>query len=176
MKTEASLHWVLTALLAAGAAAQLACGEREIETETADIEVERDGDVEVERESEVERDLERSGREMERGLERGAEAVGRGLKRGAENLERSFEEAAREIEPVGRDVLDDAAVSAKVKARLLADPDVNAFHIDVDTIDGRVTLNGKVERAFQREEAERLAERTEGVREVVNLLQVVGER
>jgi osmotically-inducible protein OsmY len=175
MKTKTrALHWVLTALLAAGAAAQLACGEREIESGSAEIEVEKD--VEAERESQAERELEQAGRQVERGVERGVEAVGRGIERGAENLERSFEEAAREIEPVAREVLDDAAVSARVKARLVADPDVNAFHIDVDTIDGRVTLSGKVARAFQREEAERVAQRTEGVREVVNLLQVVGER
>jgi osmotically-inducible protein OsmY len=38
----------------------------------------------------------------------------------------------------------DAAITAKVKTALLADPDVKALRIDVDTRDGIVTLNGSV--------------------------------
>lgn len=45
-------------------------------------------------------------------------------------------------------------------------------HLDVDTVDGRVTLNGKVRTERQREEAEEVARGTEGVVEVVNLLEV----
>ncbi len=186
MITKRALQWLFMALLACGAAAHLACGEREIDAGNTEIEVERDGDVDVERESNLEKKLERQGEEAQRATERGAQRLGenldragenveRGLERGARNVQRSLDEARREIEPIAREVLDDAAISARVKARLMADPDVNALYIDVDTIDGRVTLNGKVERAFQRDEAARLAQRTEGVREVVNLIRVVGE-
>jgi osmotically-inducible protein OsmY len=186
MTTTRAQQWVFIALLVCGAAALLACGEKEIDAGNTEIEVERDGDVDVEREGKLERDLEQAGEEAQRGAERGArrlgeginragESVERGLEKGARNIERSLDEARRDIEPIARDVLDDAAISARVKARLMADPDVNAFYIDVDTIDGRVTLNGKVEEAFQRDEAARLAQRTEGVREVVNMIRVVGE-
>ncbi|HEX5761138.1 MAG TPA: BON domain-containing protein [Thermoanaerobaculia bacterium] len=174
-------HWLLAALLAAGGAAQLGCGEREIESGETEVEVERDGDVEVERESELESDLEAAGaeagreaRELGDKADRAGARLQEGLERGAENVQRSVEEAARELEPAVREVLDDATVTARVKARLAADPDVNAFHIDVDTVDGRVTLNGKVATAHQREEAEDLARHTQGVREVVNLIRVAG--
>ncbi|HEY9421607.1 MAG TPA: BON domain-containing protein [Thermoanaerobaculia bacterium] len=95
-------------------------------------------------------------------IQEGAEQVGGAIQEGAERV-------GTEMAPV----LDDAGVTAKVKARLMADPEVNAFHIDVDTMDGRVTLSGKVTNDEQKSEAEKLARRTEGVREVVNMLQVV---
>ena len=59
--------------------------------------------------------------------------------------------------------------------KLIADPEINSFHIDVDTVDGRVALNGKVSSAEQRSEAEDLARGTQGVRQVVNLIQVAGQ-
>ena len=57
----------------------------------------------------------------------------------------------------------------------MRDPEINSFHIDVDTVDGRVALNGKVSSAEQRTEAEDLARGTQGVRQVVNLIQVAGQ-
>ncbi|HEX9800480.1 MAG TPA: BON domain-containing protein [Thermoanaerobaculia bacterium] len=74
----------------------------------------------------------------------------------------------------------DAAITAKVKARLAADPDVKARRIDVDTLDGRVRLGGVVDSRTERAEAVRVASRTEGVLTVDNDLRVgdptVGEK
>lgn len=69
--------------------------------------------------------------------------------------------------PVG-DQLDDKALTAKVKAKLSTDPEVGPFEIDVDTIDGVVRLSGTVEKDATRQEAEKLARNTEGVRRVRN--------
>lgn len=116
---------------------------------------------------EVESELEQAGEQLERGadqVQRGAEQVGATLERGAERIE-------AEVGPV----LDDASITAKIKAKLIADPEINSFHIDVDTVDGRVALNGKVASAEQRAEAEDLARGTVGVRQVVNLIQVAGQ-
>ncbi len=66
----------------------------------------------------------------------------------------------------------DAGITSKVKARLIADPDVNPFKIDVDTMAGVVHLRGTVNRDVQRQEAEKVARRTQGVRDVVNELGV----
>jgi osmotically-inducible protein OsmY len=117
--------------------------------------------------AEVERELEQAGEQLERGadqVQRGAEQVGAALERGAERIE-------AEVGPV----LDDASITARIKAKLIADPEINSFHIDVDTVDGRVALNGKVASTEQREEAEDLARGTMGVRQVVNLIQVAGQ-
>lgn len=48
-----------------------------------------------------------------------------------------------------------------------ADPDVNKFNIDVDVLQGVVTLSGTVETDDVRQHAEDIASRTEGVADVV---------
>jgi hyperosmotically inducible periplasmic protein len=68
--------------------------------------------------------------------------------------------------------VDDAAITAAVKAKLATDGDINPFNIDVDTNEGVVTLQGRVEKAEARTEAERLARTTDGVRRVINLIKV----
>ncbi len=68
------------------------------------------------------------------------------------------------------DQISDAAVTAAVKTRIAADPDLNPFEIDVDTLEGVVTLRGLVETDHQREEAGEVARRTQGVQEVDNQL------
>lgn len=76
--------------------------------------------------------------------------------------------AARDAAPV----VEDAGVTAAVKTRLLADPDVAGLRIDVDTKDNVVTLTGTVKTAAQVAEAERIARETTGVERVINNLKV----
>lgn len=122
------------------------------------------------------------GEQVDRNLEQANQNLkeaGRELKAGAENageaIQRGAEQVNEQVGPVVREVLDDAGITAKIKAKLVADPEVKAFQIDVDTVDGRVALNGKVSSADQRAEAEKLASHTEGVKSVVNLIQVAGQ-
>ena len=68
--------------------------------------------------------------------------------------------------------VDDAAITAAVKAKLAADGDINPFNIDVDTNEGVVTLQGRVEKEAARTKAEQLARETDGVRRVINLVKV----
>ena len=68
--------------------------------------------------------------------------------------------------------VDDATITASVKAKLAADGDINPFNIDVDTNGGVVTLNGRVAKAEARTKAEQLARDTDGVTRVINLIQV----
>lgn len=67
---------------------------------------------------------------------------------------------------------DDASITTKIKAKLAADPEVNPFEIDVDTQDGVVRLSGFVEEPGDRQEAEKLARDTSGVRSVVNDIKI----
>lgn len=66
----------------------------------------------------------------------------------------------------------DAAITADVKARLIAEPGIRAFAIDVDTYEARVTLKGEVKTSEQRATAARLAARAKGVAGVKNELTV----
>lgn len=68
--------------------------------------------------------------------------------------------------------VDDATITAAVKGKLAADGDVNPFNIDVDTNEGVVTLQGRVEKEEARATAERLARETDGVVRVINLIKV----
>jgi osmotically-inducible protein OsmY len=68
--------------------------------------------------------------------------------------------------------VDDAAITAAVKAKLAADGDINPFNIDVDTNEGVVTLQGTVAKDEARSKAERLARETDGVQRVINLIKV----
>jgi osmotically-inducible protein OsmY len=82
--------------------------------------------------------------------------------------------ACKTTEPPGRQV-DDAAITAKVKAKLAADGDINPFNIDVDTNEGVVTLQGRVEKEESRTKAEHYARETSGVKRVINLVKVGGQ-
>ncbi len=73
-----------------------------------------------------------------------------------------------------RDQASDAAITTKIKSKLAADPEVNPFRIDVDTLDGVVSLRGRVEKESARAEAEKHALDTRGVVSVRNQITVVG--
>lgn len=66
----------------------------------------------------------------------------------------------------------DAVITSKVKSKLAADPQTSALEIDVDTLNGTVTLRGAVDSAQEKRDAERLARNTEGVRDVENELEL----
>jgi hyperosmotically inducible periplasmic protein len=68
--------------------------------------------------------------------------------------------------------VDDAEITAKVKAKLAADGDINPFNIDVDTNEGEVTLQGRVKKEETRTKAEHYARGTRGVKRVINLIKV----
>ncbi len=64
----------------------------------------------------------------------------------------------------------DAATTADVKARLLANAELKPLSINVITYDGAVTLAGQVNSKAQREAAGRLARGVKGVKSVRNEL------
>lgn len=68
--------------------------------------------------------------------------------------------------------LSDGGISAKIKAKLAADPEINPFNINVDTKDRVVTLTGRVKTEAVRSEAEKLARNTDGVERVRNRIEV----
>jgi osmotically-inducible protein OsmY len=71
-------------------------------------------------------------------------------------------------------VVDDAAITSKVKAALLADPDIAGLKINVDTAKGKVTLKGEVKSLALWRKAESLARGVAGVKDVNNQLVITG--
>lgn len=69
----------------------------------------------------------------------------------------------------------DAWITAKTKMALMTTEGVPSLKVNVDTVDGRVTLHGTVATPAEKAKAEAEARKIDGVREVRNLLQVVPE-
>ncbi|MEA2691555.1 MAG: hyperosmotically inducible periplasmic protein [Acidobacteriota bacterium] len=142
------------------------------------------------------RDLGRGASELGRALAHGAQEVGKEVAPVAKDAGRQLAEGAREVgqklgpaareagqqlqqagQEVGQRVgpaLSDAAITTRIKAKLLADSQLNGQDINVETAEGQVTLSGRVATPGQKAEAEKVALRTAGVRRVVNNLGVGG--
>lgn len=68
----------------------------------------------------------------------------------------------------------DAAITMKIKTKLLANSEISGLKINVDTADQRVTLSGNVKHDAERDLAYYIARNTDGVRAVNNQLKVEG--
>ena len=79
--------------------------------------------------------------------------------------------AATTERSVGQTV-DDAAITASVKAKLLADERTKGFDVNVDTVKGIVTLTGGADSAAAKSAAQQLAGEVEGVVLIKNELMV----
>lgn len=89
-----------------------------------------------------------------------------------EDMAREAREKAKALgETVGNSI-DDAWIHTKITAKLIADSQTPARKINVDVVNKVVTLRGTVESAAAKEEAGRIANETEGVGRVRNLLKV----
>jgi hyperosmotically inducible protein len=66
----------------------------------------------------------------------------------------------------------DPGLTTKVKMKMAGDDAVKAYQIDVDTKDGVVTLTGNIDSQEAKDRALQLARETEGVRSVVDMIEV----
>src|SRR5438128_12576767 len=82
------------------------------------------------------------------------------------------EKAKANKETIGQS-LDDAWIHTKIVAKLIGDTKTPERKINVDVVEGAVTLRGQVDTVEAKAEAERLAKETNGVKKVTNQLRVV---
>ena len=68
--------------------------------------------------------------------------------------------------------IDDVAITAAVKAGILAEPGLKVLQIDVDTKDGQVMLTGSADSAENVQRATQIATAVQGVKSVENRLAV----
>lgn len=90
------------------------------------------------------------------------------MSQGAVNAESAMKGAANSA--VGS--MEDVTITAQVNASLAKDTDLSAIKINVDTVQGKVTLNGPAPSTVARERAEMLAKAVPGVISVNNQLLV----
>jgi len=70
----------------------------------------------------------------------------------------------------------DRWITTKATIALLTDDNVTGTRVNVETVDGRVTLRGKVETTADRSGAERITKTVEGVTQVRNMLRVMPDK
>ncbi|MDQ3012448.1 MAG: BON domain-containing protein [Acidobacteriota bacterium] len=68
--------------------------------------------------------------------------------------------------------VDDSTITAKVKTKLAADTRTSAIKIEVETVNGVVTLTGSVPTDGEKSAAEQVAKNTEDVKSVTNRIAV----
>jgi hyperosmotically inducible periplasmic protein len=64
--------------------------------------------------------------------------------------------------------VDDAMLTARIKARMTADGRISPSRVDVDTLNGDVTLRGEVPTQEEKDASQEVARKVEGVRSVSN--------
>ncbi len=96
--------------------------------------------------AEIKSDMKQESREAQQGMSRAADAVG--------------------------DKMKDAAITTSVNAELARDAELSALRINVDTVSGRVLLQGTAPNTMARERATTLASKVDGVKSVDNKLLV----
>jgi hyperosmotically inducible periplasmic protein len=92
-----------------------------------------------------------------------------------EEMSRTGKVVRRKARDLGTSVADataDARTTAAIKAKLVADHDLSALSISVNTTAGRVTLSGTVSSPEHIGKAILLAMETDGVRDVFSTLQI----
>ena len=92
-----------------------------------------------------------------------------------QKMDRATDKVASTTEKVANktvDVVDDATITTKVKAAVLAEPGLKTLQINVDTKDGVVTLAGTVDTSALKSRATQVAQGVGGVRSVVDNLTV----
>lgn len=106
-------------------------------------------------------------------IREGAEDVAGRVREGAENID--TDRIRENVREGGRRIADssaDVVITGKVKAQFAMDSKVSAMRIGVNTTDGKVTLSGQASSQAEVDRAVELAQRVEGVREVVSTIQL----
>ena len=90
----------------------------------------------------------------------------------ADNAMQNADNTAKDAANSAMTAVDDATITARVNASLAQDPDLSALKINVDTVNGKVTLNGPAPSTVARDRAESLVKAVDGVTAVNNQLVV----
>lgn len=106
-----------------------------------------------------------------------AESAGKKIDQTANQAGQKINEAADKVgEELGEQgmktgiAIEDAEITAKIKATIFAEPGLKTLQISVDTIKGIVTLTGSVDSQANSDRARALAGAVAGVQHVENLL------
>ncbi|MEQ6341461.1 MAG: BON domain-containing protein [Gammaproteobacteria bacterium] len=104
-----------------------------------------------------------------------AETAGKSIDQAAEKVGDKMDEASKKLgeqSDKAGEALDDAAITAKVKAAILAEPGLRVLQINIDTTKGVTTLSGSIDSQQSSDRAKEIAGAVAGVKGVENQLVV----
>ncbi len=164
---------------ALAAAAALAAGLAACNKKEDDRTVGQQVDSAVARSEAAAKDAQAKAAEAGRDIKRDAQEAAQDAKVAANRAGAEIKQEAREMKADANaaaaragDLASDAATTAAVKAKLVADSELSALQVNVDTKDGAVTLTGPAPNAAAKARAETLAKAVKGVGTVHNNLTV----
>lgn len=111
---------------------------------------------------------ETAGKKIDQAFENAGEKVGAATERVGEKL-------GAQVAKTGANLggaMDDAEITARIKAAIFAEPGLKTLQISVDTVNGVVTLSGSVDSQSKSDTAKALAAAVEGVSKVENRLEL----
>lgn len=110
----------------------------------------------------IDQTVEEAGKKIDQTVEEAGKKMGEATDTVAEKMAEQSEKAGVAI--------DDAEITAKVKAAIFAEPGLKTLQISVDTVKGVVTLSGSADSLASSDRAKALAGAVVGVRKVENRL------
>jgi hyperosmotically inducible protein len=117
---------------------------------------------------------EKAGKRVDQAVEKTNEGIEKQSEAIKENIEQRDEAMGRKSETVG-EYMDDATITSKVKAEMMADPLIGENDIEVVTDKGVVKLTGTVKSQQTADRAVEIANGIKGVQSVENHLLVKAE-
>jgi osmotically-inducible protein OsmY len=114
---------------------------------------------------------ESAGKQIDQSMQKMGQKVDQVTERAKEQVAKTSDLAKEQVAKTGQ-VLDDTAITAAVKAGILAEPGLKVLKIDVDTKDGLVTLTGSADSSESVQRATQVASTVQGVKSVDNRLAV----
>jgi len=104
-----------------------------------------------------------------------SDSMGKRADQSMDRAEQKMDQAASDVKQQAQkagDTAKDATITTKIKTAMIAEPGLKALQINVDTVDGTVTLSGAVDSQQNRDRAQQIAQAVDGVRTVENRLTV----
>jgi len=114
---------------------------------------------------------ESAGKQIDQSMQKMGQKVDQVTDRAKEQVAKTADRAKEQVAKTGQ-VLDDTAITAAVKAGIIAEPGLKVLKIDVDTKDGKVTLTGSADSAENVQRATQVASSVHGVKSVDNRIAV----
>jgi len=125
-----------------------------------------------------------AGKKIDQTMQSAAKSIDQTVNRAGKSLDQTADSAGRKIGEIADQVtakssamadkssvaLDDAEITAKIKAAFLAEPGLRSLQISVDTVNGVVTLSGSVDSPALAQRAAGLAGAVASVDKVENHL------